>query len=291
MSIVYRDMDQRMLDFQYNNRAHVADPRRYLDWYKTQSEIARSRVRHVRNIAYGPLPEERLDIFFPADTQEGQARPVVVFVHGGAWQHLDLASSSFAAETVTSRGAIYVALGFRRMPDAGSLDEMVAQVRMALAWLWLNIESHGGDPHRLHLLGHSSGAHLGAMAICTDWPRLFGLPNSLLRAAVLVSGIYDLEPVRLSFRNDVLNLSRADDIRNSPCHNLPADGVPIVVAFGELETAEFKRQARDFADLWKRRFGSSRLLELQGENHYETIETFIDGKSKLAEAAFGLFGI
>jgi arylformamidase len=291
MSIVYRDMDQRTLDFQYNNRAHVTDPQRYLDWYKTRSEIARSRVRHVRSTAYGSLPEERLDIFSPAVPQEGQARPVVVFVHGGAWQHLDLACSSFAAEAVTSRGALYVALGFRRMPEAGSVDVMVEQVRRAIAWLWRNVESYGGDPRRLHLMGHSSGAHLSAMAIGTDWPRLYGLPNGLLRAAVLVSGIYDLEPVRLSFRNDILNLSRADDIRTSPCHNLPADGVPIVVAFGELETAEFKRQARDFADLWNRRFGSARLVELQGLNHYETIETFIDGKSRLSKVAFELFGI
>lgn len=291
MSVVYRDMDQRALDFQYNNRAHVADPQRYLDWYKTQSEIARSRISYAQNIAYGPSPQERLDIFFPAGTQAAQLRPVVVFVHGGAWQHLDLASSSFAAEAVTTRGALYVALGFRRMPEAGSLDVMVEQVRRALAWLWRNVEAHGGDPHRLHLIGHSSGAHLTAMAACTDWQRLHGLPNGILRAAVLVSGIYDLEPVRLSFRNDVLKLSLSDAVRNSPCYNLPAEGPPIVVAYGELETAEFKRQASVFADLWNERFGSSRLLELQSLNHYETIETFIDQKSKLSETVFELFGI
>ena len=222
MSIIYRDMDQTALDFQYNNRAHVSDPQRYLDWYKTQSEIARAGVSHVRT-TYGPSPAEQLEIFTPAGTQAADRRPVVVFVHGGAWQHLSLASSSFAAEVVTARGAIYVALGFRRMPEAGSLDIMVGQVRRALAWLWRNVGSHGGDPHRLHLIGHSSGAHLSAMAACTEW-GLFGLPNGVLRTAVFISGIYDLEPVRLSFRNDVLKLNVSDAIRNSPCCNLPAKG-------------------------------------------------------------------
>ena len=289
VSLIYRDMDQTALDFQYNNRAHVSDPQRYLDWYKTQSEIARAGVSHVRT-TYGPSPAEQLEIFTPAGTQAADRRPVVVFVHGGAWQHLSLASSSFAAEVVTARGAIYVALGFRRMPEAGSLDTMVRQVRRALAWLWRNVGSHGGDPHRLHLIGHSSGAHLSAMAACTEW-GLFGLPNGVLRTAVFISGIYDLEPVRLSFRNDVLKLSVSDAIRNSPCCNLPAEGSPIVVAYGELETAEFKRQAKEFAQTWKQRFGNSQLLELPSLNHYETIETFIDQKSTLSRTTFELFAI
>jgi arylformamidase len=289
VSLIYRDMDQTALDFQYNNRAHVSDPQRYLDWYKTQSEIARAGVSHVRT-TYGPSPAEQLEIFTPAGTQAADRRPVVVFVHGGAWQHLSLASSSFAAEVVTARGAIYVALGFRRMPEAGSLDTMVRQVRRALAWLWRNVGSHGGDPHRLHLIGHSSGAHLSAMAACTEW-GLFGLPNGVLRTAVFISGIYDLEPVRLSFRNDVLKLSVSDAIRNSPCCNLPAEGSPIVVACGELETAEFKRQAKEFAQTWKQRFGNSQLLELPSLNHYETIETFIDQKSTLSRTTFELFAI
>jgi arylformamidase len=237
------------------------------------------------------LPDERLDIFTPIVTEKEAARPVIIFVHGGAWQHLDLARSSFAAEAVTSRGAIYVALGFTQMPQAGSLDEMVAQVRTALAWLWSNIASYGGDPERLHLLGHSSGAHLSSMALCTDWRQYSGFPNSVLRTAVLVSGIYDLEPIRLSFRNEVLKLDRAAEIRNSPLRVLPVSGIPIIVSYGELETDEFKRQAKDFDAVWQRRFGNSRLLELNGLNHYETIETFVDQKSKLSEAVFELFAI
>ena len=291
MTLVYRGFDQQALDFQYNNQAQVADPKRYIDWYRTASETARARVTHLRDIAYASSPDERLDIFLPAGVSENDRRLVVVFLHGGAWRNLDLAGSSFPAETFTARGTLYVAIGFSRMPAAGSLDKMVAQVRAALAWLWLNIESYGGDRNRLHLVGHSSGAHLGAMALSTDWPRLHGIPPGLVRSAVLVSGIYDLEPVRLSYRNETLKLDRAAEIRNSPCRNLPVSGLPLLISYGEFDTAEFKRQAQEFEAVWQRSYGNAGRLVLAGLNHYETIETLVDPESSLSCATLRWFGI
>lgn len=289
MAPVYRDYDQQALDLQYNNQAHVADPKRYLDWYVTESEKARTRVKHQRNVAYGALPDEKLDIFFPEEAAPAGGYPIVVFVHGGAWRNLERASSSFAAPTFTARGALYVALGFSRMPGAGSLDEMVAQVRTALAWVYEHAEEYGGNPSRVYLLAHSSGAHLAGMAIATDWPRLFAMPEQIVRSAVLVSGIYDLEPVRLSSRNETLKLDRASEIRNSPSRNLPRKGPPLLVAFGEKDTAEFRRQAQDFASLYERGSGTVELVELAGLNHYETIETLIVSSSVLSRAALRMF--
>ncbi|HEU5018266.1 MAG TPA: alpha/beta hydrolase [Pseudolabrys sp.] len=291
MRYVYGDMDQQALDFHYNNQAQVADPRRYLDWYIQASEAVRARVEHVGGVRYGPLPDERLDVFRPAEANDGKLRPVVIFVHGGAWQHLDLARSSFAAETFTARGALYVPVGFTRMPAAGSLDEMVAQVRTAIAWVWQHIEDFGGDRNRLHLMGHSSGGHLAGMGLVTDWPKLFGLPADMIRSAVLLSGIYDLEPVRLSYRNQMLKLDRAAELRNSPCRNLPAAGPPVLIAHGELETPEFKQQARLFAEMWQRRFGNCRLMEVPGVNHYEAAETLTELDSMLTQSAFEWFGL
>lgn len=291
MTLVYRDLDQQALDFQYNNQAQVADPKRYIDWYRTASEAARARVAYIGDIAYGDLPDERLDIFRPTGATNYDRRPVVVFLHGGAWRNLDLVGSSFPAETFTARGALYVAVGFSCMPAAQSLDEMIAQVRTALAWLWFNIESHGGDRNRLHLAGHSSGAHLAALALGTDWPGLHGIPPGPVRSAVLVSGIYDLEPVRLSYRNQMLKLDRAAEIRNSPCRNLPVSGLPVLIGCGEFDTAEFKRQARDFEAVWQRCYGNAGSIEFAGLNHYETIETLVDPGSQLSRATFRWFDI
>ncbi len=84
VALVYRDFDQQALDFQYNNQAQVADPKRYIDWYRTASEAARARVAHIGDIAYGCLPDERLDIFQPTGViLASDRRPVVVFLHGG----------------------------------------------------------------------------------------------------------------------------------------------------------------------------------------------------------------
>jgi arylformamidase len=288
---VYRDYDQQALDFQYNNQAQVDHPQRYLDWYTAASQKARSRVRHQSGIAYGGLPDEKLDIFLPPEIKPGEGRPVIVFVHGGAWRNLNRDASSFAAETFTRRGALYVALGFSRMPAAGSLDEMVAQVRAAIAWLYSNVGDYGGAPQRLHLIAHSSGAHLAGMAIGSDWPRAYSLPANAVRSAVLVSGLYDLEPVRLSFRNDMLKLDRAAEIRNSPCRNLPRQPPQLLVAYGERDSAEFRRQSAEYASVWQRRYGNCRVLELPGLNHYETIETLAHPDSTLSRAAIEHFAI
>jgi arylformamidase len=289
--IVYRTFDQATLDLEYNNQANVADPARHVAWYGPASARARARVAHDAGIAYGGLPDEQLDIFKPPNTGSGDSRPVVIFVHGGAWRSLDLAGSAFAAETFTARGALYVPLGFSVMPAAGTLDEMVAQVRAGIAWVWQNISAHGGDPSRLHLIGHSSGGHLAAMALVTDWQRLYGLPASVLKSCMLVSGLYDLEPVRLSYRNDMLKLDRTAELRNSPCRNLPSEGPPTLIAYGEHETSEFKRQATAFEASWNNRYGNSRHLELAGVNHYEAIEMLVDPASQISRAAMEWFGL
>jgi arylformamidase len=289
VTLVYREYDQQALDLQYNNQAQVADPKRYLNWYVTESEKVRARVKHRRDIAYGSLPDEKLDIFMPDNVVASDRCPVVIFVHGGAWRNLERSSSSFAAETFTSRGALYIALGFSRMPAAGSLDEMVAQVRTAIAWLCEHIAEYGGDRDRLHLIGHSSGAHLAAMALATDWSRLYALTEQIVHSAVLVSGIYDLEPVRLSFRNEMLRLDRAAEIRNSPCRNLPVRPPRLLISFGEKDTAEFHRQAHNFAGLYRRRTASVELLELAGLNHYETIETLTSSDSQLTRETCRIF--
>jgi arylformamidase len=289
--IVYRTFDQATLDLEYNNQANVADPARHVAWYGPASARARARVAHDADIAYGGLPDEQLDIFKPPNTGSGDSRPVVIFVHGGAWRSLDLAGSAFAAETFTARGALYVPLGFSVMPTAGTLDEMVAQVRAGIAWVWQNISAHGGDPSRLHLIGHSSGGHLAAMALVTDWQRLYGLPASVLKSCMLVSGLYDLEPVRLSYRNDMLKLDRAAELRNSPCRNLPVEGPPTLIAYGQHETSEFKRQAIAFETTWNNRYSNSRHLELAGVNHYEAIEKLVDPASQISRAAMEWFGL
>ena len=222
MNIVYRDLDQAGVGLSVQQPGAGSRSEALSRLVHTASAAARARVAHVRDIAYGPCRMSGW-IFSARRANRNDRRPVVVFVHGGAWRHLDLTRSALRPRPSPRAALCLSPSGFRECRRRGRLMKWL-QVRAALAWLWQHIEAHGGDRERMHLIGHSSGAHLGAMVMTTEWPRLFGIPAVLVRSAVLVSGIYDLEPVRLSYRNEILKLDRAAEMRNSPCRNLPADG-------------------------------------------------------------------
>src|SRR5262249_24593926 len=152
-----------------------------------------------RRLAYGATPHEMLDIY-PANA--GNA-PVVVFVHGGAWRFGNAHDSAYGAEPFVRAGAHFVVLDFISVTESGGrLMTMVEQVRRAVAWTARNAESFGGDPGRLYVTGHSSGAHLAGCVLITEWEKDFGLPLDTLKGVTLCSGMYDLKPVRLSKRSE-----------------------------------------------------------------------------------------
>src|SRR4029079_15202699 len=123
---------------------------------------------------YGPSAVEELDIF---GTDAPAPAPVFVFIHGGAWRSASAKQYSVPAEMFVRAGAHYVAPDFVTVQDAGgSLFPMADQGRRAIAWVYRNAASFGGDPERIHVGGHSSGSHLAAVALTTDWQREFDLP-------------------------------------------------------------------------------------------------------------------
>src|SRR5262249_22136380 len=154
--------------------------------------------------------------------------PVHVFVHGGAWRGGHKDDYAFPAETLVAAGAHYVALDFASIPTA-RLPEMAAQVRRAIAWVFANARSFGGDPERLYLSGHSSGAHLAAVALTTDWTAL-GLPAHPIRAALCVGGMYDLRAPLLSARSAYVQVSREEEDQLSPARHADRIGCPVVRA-------------------------------------------------------------
>jgi arylformamidase len=283
---VFLDYDQAELDRQYDQRAWAPNAVAVIERYGSNSDKVRARLGEPQTFAYGPTPAETLDVYAAAQPRA----PIHVFIHGGAWRLLSKRESAFPAENFVAAGAHFVALDFALLPHV-SLAEMVAQVRCAIAWVYSNAERFGGDRSRLYLSGHSSGAHLAANVLMTDWDREFKLPQAPIKGALCISGIYELEPVRLSARNQYLKLDKHSEHQLSAQRFLRSLGCPVVVGYGELESDEFKRQAREFADGLARTNNAVRLIEGKGQNHFEVIETLADADGLFGRIALAQMGL
>ena len=187
-------------------------------------------------------------------------------------------------------GAHFVVPDFAVVMDVG-LDGMVAQVRRAVAWVAANAAAFGGDATRIYVGGHSSGSHLAANVLVTDWTKDFGLPADLVKGGLCTSGMYDLKPVRLSARSSYVKFDDRIEHELSPIRHLSRLRCPVVVAYGERDSPEFQRQAREFAEALRTSGRLRQLVVGAGLNHFELPETLTDPQSPLAGAALALLGL
>ena len=240
---VWRDYDQAGLDAQYDTRAQIGDRYDAFSAERSRASLAaRERLSSRIDIAYGANPRQRLDIFLPPAATPA---PVAVFVHGGFWRAGDKSNFSYLAEGLRSLGAAVVIVGYPLCP-AASLDQVVGSVRSALRWIVARAHEFGGDPRRLWLFGHSAGAHLVAMCCCGSGAEGEWSPPSI-DGAVMLSGMYDLEPLRLCYINTQIRLDAGQVARLSPARLRAMVTGPMIIALGDEETAEFHRQASEFA--------------------------------------------
>ena len=267
---VWLDLDKKELDDAYDQSVYAPNQPQVTGRYATNSEVTRGRLGQPRRFAYGATPAEGLDVF----TTKRANAPINVFVHGGAWRGGLAKNYAFPAELFVNAGAHFVVLDFANVLDlGGNLLPMAEQVRRGVAWVHRNAKEFGGDPSRLYLSGHSSGAHLAGTVLLTDWKREFDLPADTLKGALLCSGMYDLKPVRLSARSSYVKFTDAMEDALSTQRHLAKISCPVVVAHGTLETPEFQRQTRDFAAELKAAGKPAQLLVGQGYNHFEMLET------------------
>jgi arylformamidase len=285
---VWRDYDQEGLDRAYDQTVwapYMADIQMR---QAANSEAARRRLGEPLRLAYGPSPIEGLDVF---KARQPNA-PVMVFIHGGAWLRGEARNFAFPAEMFVDAGVNYVVADFAPVSSFdGDLSAMAAQVRRAIAFAYKNAAQFGGDTSRFYLAGHSSGAHLAAVALTSDWQAEFGLAPDFIKGALLMSGMYDLKPVRLSKRSDYVKFTDAMEDAMSPQRHLDRLHTPITVTVGSKDSPEFIRQARDFVAAVKAAGKPAELVEAPEYNHFDLSYSLGNPYGPNGRAALTLMGL
>jgi arylformamidase len=279
---VWLNMNQQALDDAYDQSKYALNRSQILERCASNSDIARERLGVPRRLSYGPTATEALDLY-PAAAANA---PISIFVHGGAWQRGLAKDYAFAAEMFVNAGSHHVVLDFISVIEAGGdLMPMADQVRRAIAWVYRNAASFSGDANRIHLYGHSSGAHLAWVAMVTDWCGQHDLPPDVIKSGLLCSGMYDLRPVRLSARSRYVRFTDDMEVALSTQRHIDRFCAPVVLAFGSLETPEFQRQSRDFSAALRSAGKRVELLVGSQYNHFEIVETLASPYGLLGRAA------
>ncbi|WP_354038017.1 alpha/beta hydrolase [Devosia sp. UYZn731] len=265
-------MDREALDIAYNNRAVVPDWQGYLDRWAVSGAKTYEKVTH-RDMHYGDGPRQRMDLFL---RDEADA-PTCLFLHGGYWQWNDKEGQALVAEGLLPNG-ISAAIGeYSLAPDA-SMTEICEEAVAQVSFLSKELARQGRNPNNIYLTGISTGAHLMALALGLD----------CVRGALLISGIYDLEPIRISSLNAPINMDMLEARLNSPLHMVPTRVSPLILAHGGLERPEIQRQSKDYCDVLNGLGHEVDLMPVAGTDHFSVLETLISPTGVLSQALVGL---
>jgi len=282
---VFLDYTQDQLDQAYDQLYWA--PQR--DSIQAEIRKACEAVRQAippRTERYGKSDMQVLDIFAPAGAVKA---PVLVFLHGGAWLRGSRLDVAYPAPTVTGRGAAFLAVDFNNVSEV-PLSTMIEQCREAINWTARHAASFGGDPDRIYLAGHSSGAHLAGCVLLTDWAAR-GLPDDVIKGALLISGMYDLHAPLLSARSKYVKVTPEEEAAASAMRQLGRIRCPVAVAWSVGDSPEFRRQSQVFASALQ---GMDRLAsrtEVFSANHFEEPRQLEKPDSELSRALFSLMKI
>ena len=283
---VYRDYTQDELNVQYSARGTAPDGDVYRDFISENSARVREEMDCRSDVPYGPTPEEVINVF-PA---EKPGSPIVYFIHGGYWRSSSQNDVDLYAEALVPAGCAYVTVNYLLAPEA-TIDEIVRQCRTGLAWTYNNAASFNGDPNNVHVVGRSAGGHLTGMMLADGWREEFVLPDDLIKSACALSGLFDLEPVRLSNVNEWAKLDKEAADRNSPIHHMPKIPCPIIIAWGENETDEFKRQSDLYRIAWQSRGWPCEIMEFAGKHHFASMPDLMYPHEACTKALMAQIGV
>lgn len=280
MTFNWRNLSPAQIEAHYNPRMAVPDFQPHFDAYVTKSAAARAAIGGDYDLRYGPGPLQTYDLHRPKHA--GAGAPLVVLVHGGYWRGLDKNTMTFAALPFLDAGAVVVNLNYDLCPQV-TLDAIVRETQEALAHLAGQAGAWGADPARLHVIGHSAGAHLAAMMAAAPWPADLG-PQPAIASLGLVSGVYELEPVLSVSVNESIRLDAAMAARNSVTRFAPKLSGPVLVAAGGAEPEGWQAQSTAFHAACLAAGTQAELMIVPGADHFTIKFAAADPQNMLGTA-------
>jgi len=260
------------LQAEYDNSAKIAGSDTLLATLPGLAAAFRAQHPHAEyGLRYGPSPRQVLDVFWPS---ADPSAPLVLFMHGGYWQHSDRSAWSHVAAGLLAHGIGVIMPSYDLCP-AVTMTALVANVRSVVPMLYARY----GRP--MLAIGHSAGGHLAATLLATDWTA-HGLPANAIHAAMPISGLFDLPPICRTHQNDALHMDETEARTLSPMF-LPAPGKPITAMVGGDEGAEYTRQSRELAANWGGHWES-----LPGLHHFNVVGELTSPSARLTQVAVGL---
>jgi arylformamidase len=231
--------------------------------YKRQSDSAARLPGAQLDLAYGPHPRQKLDVF-----SAGSNAPVILFFHGGYWTAGSKDTRRFPSPTWIEHGVSWVAINYRLTPE-NALKVCVADARAATNWIAGNAATLGLNRNALHVAGNSAGGHLAAMVSAENW---HGRPT--IRSLTAISGLFDLSPLIRTVAQDWLRLTSQSATALSPIVQLPPPGLPVLIGWGGLETQVFADQSNLYAKLCRKAGIPTQVFTSSGVDHFKIIGEF-----------------
>ena len=263
-------------DNAYANGANIARGERWPEAWVAPAAAFREGMlaegRAALDIPYARGARNQFDLFLP----KGKARGLVVFIHGGFWMRLDRSYWSHLAAGPVEHGFAVAMPSYTLCPQA-RIGAITAEIGLAIAEAAQRIEGP------IRLAGHSAGGHLATRMLCADGP----LPAAIaarLRHVVSISGLHDLRPLINTAMNKTLRLDMDEATRESPALLLPAADARLTCWAGAAERAEFLRQNRLLADMWKGLGAATAAVEEPDRHHFDICDGLTNPDHPLTRA-------
>jgi arylformamidase len=243
------------------------------------------------DIRYGRNQKQKLDVYLPL--VKTKLAPVLVFLHGGAFSEGDRAHYGYVARPFAMNGIVTLVPSYRLLPKYHFPDQP-EDVGLVLAWVRSRISTYGGDPERVYIAGHSSGAILASFVSSKDgWLSKRRLPSNMVKGCVLIGGNYDLRNTNtLSLRGGATKNSYAPtpriQIQASPILHVESPPQRTLIALGSLEEPRLLKPAQDLAVKIAAKRASVELIVCDHLDHAGIVISLGDEKSKLAMAALNM---